>query len=387
MSMSSSTANWHWKTKHVAPWAKTWFEGELVTLKANSEESEIVEIQSILDMDGDVEIGRRKSKLITIFDVRLELQWKGSASDGTDVSGSLIIPEVSHENVLDNVSDFIYQWKLSTSSSPAVDAVFELAKLKLPPLLEAKLREFPQAILDTHGKDVIVSGTPDDSRTGTPAPPAVAAPEAPKTSTPAPATKATNSTSKSKKAFNTGTVRVEGRFMASADDLFSILTNEARIPAWSRAPAQSKAEVGSSFSLFGGGVTGKFTAVEPPKKFEQSWALNNPSWPDDHFATLTAELDQQEDSTKLVFTLKGVPKGMEDEIERNIEGYYVRGLKSIGYVQVEDYFPASPREPRHIPTKGKPTSSDSILNRSAFVGLFLAGLVLVFSFVGSFRSK
>jgi len=32
-------------------------------------------------------------------------------------------------------------------------------------------------------------------------------------------------------------------------------------------------------------------------------------------------LDQQEDSTKLVFILKGVPKGMEEEIERNIEGY------------------------------------------------------------------
>jgi len=385
--MPSSTANWHWKTKHVAPWAKTWFERELVTLKASSEGSESVEIESVLDMEGDVEIGRRKSKLITIFDVRLEMRWKGSTSDGTDISGSLIIPEVSHENVLDGVSEFSYQWKLSTSSSPAVDAIFKLAKLKLPALLEAKLREFPQALLDTHGKDVIASGTPGDSRTGTPAPPAVAAPEAPKTSTPAPATKATNPTSASKKAINTGTIRVEGRFMASADDLFTLLTNEARIPAWSRAPAQSKAEVGSSFTLFGGGVKGKFTAVEPPNKFEQSWALNSPSWPDDHYATLTTELDQQEDSTKLVFTLRGVPKGMEDEIERNIEGYYVRGLKSIGYVQVEDPFPALPREPRHFSTKGKPTFSDSILNRSAFVGLFLAGLVLAFSFTGPLLSK
>jgi hypothetical protein len=34
------------------------------------------------------------------------MQWKGSTSDGTDISGSLIIPEVSHENVLDGVSDF-----------------------------------------------------------------------------------------------------------------------------------------------------------------------------------------------------------------------------------------------------------------------------------------
>ncbi len=46
-------------------------------------------------------------RLITIFDVRLEMRWKGSTSDGTDIKGSLIIPEVSHENVLDGVSDFI----------------------------------------------------------------------------------------------------------------------------------------------------------------------------------------------------------------------------------------------------------------------------------------
>lgn len=44
-------------------------------------------------------------RMITIFDVRLEMRWKGSTSDGTDISGSLIIPEVSHENVLDGVSD------------------------------------------------------------------------------------------------------------------------------------------------------------------------------------------------------------------------------------------------------------------------------------------
>jgi len=62
--MSSSTANWHWKTKHVATWAKTWFERELVTLNVSSEGSESVEIQSVLDMEGDVEIGRRKSKCV-----------------------------------------------------------------------------------------------------------------------------------------------------------------------------------------------------------------------------------------------------------------------------------------------------------------------------------
>jgi len=40
-----------------------------------------------------------------------------------------------------------------------------------------------------------------------------------------------------------------------------------------------------------------------------------------HEAILTTSLDQSSDSTKLTFTLVGVPTGMEAEIKRNIEGY------------------------------------------------------------------
>jgi activator of HSP90 ATPase len=40
-----------------------------------------------------------------------------------------------------------------------------------------------------------------------------------------------------------------------------------------------------------------------------------------HEAILTTSLDQSSDSTKIKFTLAGVPTGMEDEIKRNIEGY------------------------------------------------------------------
>jgi hypothetical protein len=40
-----------------------------------------------------------------------------------------------------------------------------------------------------------------------------------------------------------------------------------------------------------------------------------------HAATLTTVLDQSTDSTKVTFTLDGVPRGMEDETRRNLEGY------------------------------------------------------------------
>lgn len=47
------------------------------------------------------------TRLITIYDCRVTLDWSGTASDGTEVSGSLTIPEVSHENSVDGLSEYV----------------------------------------------------------------------------------------------------------------------------------------------------------------------------------------------------------------------------------------------------------------------------------------
>jgi len=132
------------------------------------------------------------------------------------------------------------------------------------------------------------------------------------------------------KPLNTSKVTVDATFMVSADDLFALFTEESKIPTWTRAPAQSKPEAGGSFSMFGGGVKGTYVSLERPTKVVQKWSLSNPSWPSGHFGTMTFAFNQSSDSTKLTLTLEGVPTGMEDEIRRNVEGYYIHGLKSIG---------------------------------------------------------
>ncbi|KAI0647574.1 activator of Hsp90 ATPase [Trametes meyenii] len=344
-----STANWHWKNKTVTPWAKQWFERELSEVRVTGEGTEAVAVERVVEVDGDVELGQRKSKLITIYDCRVVLNWTGTASDGTAVSGKLTIPEVSHEITLDGTSDYVYEWSLSTDRSPAVDALFQLAKKHLPPALEAKFSAFPAAIVDTHGKDLTVSADP--SRQGTPAPAASAAKSTTVQNDAALKKKAEGAgvTKSGGQAVNTTSLTVEAQFMAPADDLFSLLTDEKRIPQWTRAPATSTPAQGAEYSLFGGGVKGKFVSVSPPKEFVQTWSLASPTWPEGHTATLTTTLDQGSDSTKVTWSLSGVPLGSEEEITRNLQGYYVHGLKSIGYVQVYPYVP--PPQKKRIPAE------------------------------------
>ncbi|KAG0701785.1 activator of Hsp90 ATPase [Suillus ampliporus] len=323
MAMPTSTANWHWKNKNVTSWAKEWFQRELTAIVIEGAEGNVA-ISSVKVDEGDVELGQRKSKLITIYDIPVKLDWHGATSDGTDVAGKLSIPEVSHEITLDKLSDYVYNWTLETASSPAVNALFAFVKTRLPLALEAKFAEFPAAIIDNHGRDLTISGEP--SRTGTPAP-AVSVHAVPISS----ASTAVPKPAPVKKAeLNTSSVVKEATFMAAAEDLFGIFTDEKRIPMWTRAPAQSAAQADTEYSLFGGGVKGKYVSLTPGKEIVQTWALQSPTWPSGHFATLTTTFEQSSDSTKVTFTLDGVPKGMEDELTRNLEGYYIHGLKSIG---------------------------------------------------------
>ena len=63
--MAPSTANWHWKNKNVTSWAKGWFERELTAITVKGDGEEEVSISEVVEVDGDVELGQRKSKYVS----------------------------------------------------------------------------------------------------------------------------------------------------------------------------------------------------------------------------------------------------------------------------------------------------------------------------------
>ena len=69
--------NWHWVNKDVSPWARTWFEENLTQIEAK-EGDVTAKISKIVSMDGDVDVSQRKGKVITIFDVKLTLEYTGT---------------------------------------------------------------------------------------------------------------------------------------------------------------------------------------------------------------------------------------------------------------------------------------------------------------------
>jgi len=69
--------NWHWVNKDASPWARQWFDDNLTKLEAK-EGDVTAKISKVISMDGDVDVAQRKGKVITIFDVKLTLEYTGT---------------------------------------------------------------------------------------------------------------------------------------------------------------------------------------------------------------------------------------------------------------------------------------------------------------------
>lgn len=69
--------NWHWVNKDVSDWAREWFNENLLKLEVEKDGVK-VKISKVQSMDGDVDVSQRKGKVITIFDVKLVLEYTGT---------------------------------------------------------------------------------------------------------------------------------------------------------------------------------------------------------------------------------------------------------------------------------------------------------------------
>ena len=68
--------NWHWVNKDASEWAREFLDQKLIGIEATEGEAE-VKITKIDSMDGDVDVSQRKGKVITLFDVKLQLEYEG----------------------------------------------------------------------------------------------------------------------------------------------------------------------------------------------------------------------------------------------------------------------------------------------------------------------
>ncbi|KAI1859112.1 hypothetical protein JX265_010589 [Neoarthrinium moseri] len=310
--------NWHWVSKNAGEWAQAWLTENLT--KVSAEDGDVnVKISKVVSMDGDVDVSQRKGKVITIFDVKLVLEYAGAAPDADDVSGTITVPEVAHDTEED---EFVFDIDIY-SESKEKQPVKDLVRSKLVPQLRKEFLKLTPALIAEHGKDIQhAPGSNPSSGFSTPKV------HAPTSGAKNPEASATQSNAGS--VVNTTTVSDQEEFRTTAEQLYLTFTDPQRIAAFTRAPPKKfeGPKKGGKWEIFDGNVSGEFVELEENKKITQTWRLNQ--WPAGHFSKQVIEFDQNDVDGVTVMRVNwtGVPIGQEDVTKRNWGEYYVRSIKT-----------------------------------------------------------
>ena len=92
-------------------------------------------------------------------------------------------------------------------------------------------------------------------------------------------------------------------------------------------PAEISREVGGSFALFGGYVTGRHVELVPNERIVQAWRTG--SWPPGVYSIARFELVEQGSGTKIVFDHTGFPKGDAESLASGWKAHYWEPLEKL----------------------------------------------------------
>lgn len=331
--------NWHWVNKDVSAWTQDYLSKELVGLNAEKD-GVAAEVSKVLSMDGDVDVSQRKGKVITIFDVRLQLEWTGSIpvkekdekDDGTkeevegkkDVSGTITIPEVAHDTEED---EYVFEVELYSSSLEKEPAK-ELVRKEITPKLRKHLQKLGPALIAEHGKDIQHAPGVNPSASFTPT---RTLQNSGVTSSKSESKSATTSTTTANgPKINVTSLSDQQEFRTTAENVYQVFTDPQRIAAFTRAPPKvfEGAKAGGKFEIFGGNVSGEYVKLQEPTYLEQKWRLAQ--WPAGHFSTLKIKFEQNDVDGVTIMRVdwEGVPVGQEEPTKRNWDEYYIRSIKT-----------------------------------------------------------
>jgi activator of HSP90 ATPase len=125
----------------------------------------------------------------------------------------------------------------------------------------------------------------------------------------------------------TKTIRQVATFKASPHEVYELLMDAKKHSKFTGGKAVIGRNVGETFSIYEGDITGTNLELEPDRKIVQSWRYSD--WPKDHFSKVTFSIKEISTGTYLNFTQSGVPEDKADEIAQGWKDYYWEPMKKM----------------------------------------------------------
>lgn len=340
--------NWHWVDKNCLPWAQKYLSEKFISTDMQSIPLNIgqnlkLKVKSMPKCQGDVDLNLRKSKLIYLFDLNIDLDWEVVKLQDSIAKGTLSLEDCQFD---EEPEDYKYStsFEFETDAIPGLDRDVIIRTFK--PLVDSIFRQFPKDLVESN-KASLYAGAPENSKLSSASNSQITSKNSSKPATSV--TQANTSThsnpEKSTKAGDSTTsIKYQTYFKCSKQDLLDSLLNEQRTAAWTQGQGikytdadgdlLKKAEqklinnkqasdfnagtyahlIGKKFEMINGRVSGLISSIrvgftsDDGTSDEVVMLWNIADWKSsDKFSLVRIKLTQLEDSTRLELRQSNIP--------------------------------------------------------------------------------
>jgi len=314
---ATNVNNWHWTEKNASQWSKDRFQELLHGFEIQDKIGKVI-FDEIEKVEGEASANNRKAKLIFFYEWALTLKWKGTLTGFDDgVEGSVIIPNLSDENTIDEVVVDV----TTTSNTPAGSALKEMIRTRGSDKIREQLAKYIKSLQEDFTQGMILPKKEAVMKVSE----AVKKPAETGVKLPS-----SNSSLDMKKLniatkIDTKTYKYVQSFKCPPTELYNVLTQPELLRAFTNSQVESDVKVGGKFSLFGGQISGEYLELVSNKKISQKW--RSKSWPEGHHSIVTFVLNDKGDATELSLVQKGVPTSEFEKTSEGWQRYYWESIK------------------------------------------------------------
>uniref|UniRef100_A0A3P8TN70 AHA1, activator of heat shock protein ATPase homolog 1a n=1 Tax=Amphiprion percula TaxID=161767 RepID=A0A3P8TN70_AMPPE len=329
---ATNVNNWHWTERDVSSWSSEHLRKLLLSVRVEGPEG-VCQVTDINKLDGEASINNRKGKLFFFYEWQLRANWLGTASSGVKYRGTVDVSNLSDENDEDDLDISVSLCK-DQPSTPLLD-LMKRAGIKE---VRRALGEYVRQLKSEFSQGMILPTTDGPKQP----PPETAKKNQVKTnktqisattkctSSPSPKSSPSPAPCPTGVHIPTCSFNLRETFQTSADELYRTFINQEFVQVFTRSVAVVDGRRGGKFQLLDGSVSGEFTQLVPDQRIEMRWRFK--TWPSEHYATVSLELQDRGDETELKMECHGVPAGEEDSTREGWTRFYFQAIKqTFGY--------------------------------------------------------
>ncbi|XP_037605910.1 activator of 90 kDa heat shock protein ATPase homolog 1-like [Sebastes umbrosus] len=323
--------NWHWTERDVSSWSSERLRQLLLEVRVEGPEG-VCKLTEVNKLEGESSINNRRGKLFFFYEWQLRASWLGTSSIGVKYRGTVDVSNLSDENDMDDL-DISASLCKDQPDTPLLGLMKKSGVQEVRKVLGEFVRqlksEFSQGmILPTADQPELPQPQTQKNQTQTSKPPKSSTPKC--SSGPAPKCSSSPAPCPTGVRISTCTFNLKETFQTSPDELYRTFISQEFVQVFTRSAAVVDGRRGGRFQMLDGNVSGEFTQLVPDQRIEMRWRFR--TWPSEHYATVSLELEDRGDETELRMECRGVPAGEEDSTREGWTRFYFHAIKqTFGY--------------------------------------------------------